>query len=65
MMIAMSPISARLSDTSPHVTLLAGSQLIAAGYILRLALHAELWHLSVTAMVIYSGMGSLTVRCPR
>jgi MFS family permease len=58
MMIAMSPLSARLSDArGPSLTLRAGSLLIAAGYIARMVLHAELWHLSVTAMVIYSGIG--------
>ncbi len=58
MMIATSPLSARLSAArSPRVTLLVGSLLIGAGYLTRIVLHTELWHLSVAAMVIYSGVG--------
>jgi MFS family permease len=57
-MIATSPISAQLSDArGPRVTLLTGTVMIAVGYLTRLALHTELWHLSATAMIIYSGIG--------
>ena len=39
------------------VSCLVGSLLIGAGYLTRIVLHTELWHLSVAAMVIYSGVG--------
>src|SRR5690606_29561480 len=54
-MIVLSPMSARLSAArSPRTTIIVGSLIVAAGYVLRIVLYQELWQLVV---------GSLVVRC--
>jgi len=57
-MMALSPVSARLSARrGPKVTLILGALVIAAGYVVALALNSELWQLVVSSMVISAGVG--------
>lgn len=57
-MMAMSPVSARISAASgPRTTLMVGAGVVAAGYLLGVAFHAEVWHLLLSSVVISSGVG--------
>ncbi|MFP5071639.1 MFS transporter [Pseudonocardia nantongensis] len=57
-MMAMSPVSARISAASgPRTTLMVGAVVVAAGYGLGAVLHAEVWQLLVSSVVISSGIG--------
>lgn len=57
-MMAMSPVSARISARyGPRTTLMAGAVVVAAGYGLGAAFHAALWQLLVSSVVISSGVG--------
>ena len=57
-MMALSPVSARLSARrGPKVTLIAGASVIAAGYAVALFLNAEVWQVMVSSMVISAGVG--------
>lgn len=57
-MMALSPVSARLSARrGPKVTLIAGAAVIAAGYAVALFLNAEVWQVMVSSMVISAGVG--------
>ncbi|MFP5021597.1 MFS transporter [Pseudonocardia phyllosphaerae] len=57
-MMAMSPVSARISAASgPRTTLLAGAVVVAAGYGLGAVFHGAVWQLLVSAVVISSGIG--------
>ncbi|MCA1188526.1 MULTISPECIES: MFS transporter [unclassified Saccharopolyspora] len=57
-MMAMSPVSARISrERGPKVTLMAGALVVAAGYGLGLVLMSEIWHLMVVSCVIAAGIG--------
>lgn len=57
-MMALSPVSARLSARKgPKVTLIAGAIVICAGYVVALVLNAEVWQLIVSSMVISAGVG--------
>ena len=58
MMMAISPVSARLSARSgPKVTLITGTAVIGAGYVLALVLNSQMWHLALASMVICGGIG--------
>ena len=55
-MVAASPLSARISAAhGARVTLVVGALLVAGGYVVRTALHTELWHLALAAMVTNAG----------
>lgn len=57
-MIAMAPVSARVSRTrGPKTTLIAGMLVVAAGYGTNLVLMSEIWHLVLVSMVIGAGIG--------
>ncbi|GAA3357999.1 MFS transporter [Saccharopolyspora gregorii] len=57
-MMAMSPVSARISrERGPKVTLMAGALVVAAGYGLGLVMMSEIWHLMVVSCVIAAGIG--------
>lgn len=57
-MMAMSPVSARISAASgPRTTLMVGAVVVAAGYGMGAAFHSEVWHLLVSSLVISSGVG--------
>lgn len=58
MMVVVSPVSARFGARyGPRFTLALGALLVAGGYVVRMALHTELWHLALAAMVTYAGFG--------
>lgn len=58
MMMAISPVSAKLSARSgPKVTLITGTAVIGAGYVLVLVLNSQMWHLALASMVICTGIG--------
>ncbi|PQZ93940.1 MFS transporter [Arthrobacter sp. MYb227] len=58
MMMAISPVSARLSARSgPKITLITGTAVIGAGYVLALVLNSQMWHLALASMVICGGIG--------
>lgn len=57
-MMALSPVSARLSARyGPKVTLLAGAIVIGAGYVLAFFLTDAVWQVIAAAMVIGAGIG--------
>ena len=57
-MMAMSPVSARISAASgPRTTLMVGAAVVAAGYLLGAAFHSAVWHLLLSSVVISSGVG--------
>ena len=57
-MMAMSPVSARISAASgPRTTLMIGAVVVAAGYGMGAAFHAEVWQLLISSVVISSGIG--------
>nr|WP_281068052.1 MFS transporter [Arthrobacter stackebrandtii] len=57
-MMALSPVSARLSARrGPKTTLILGALVIAAGYAVALFLNAEMWQVIVSSMVISAGVG--------
>ncbi|MBP2368049.1 MFS transporter [Pseudonocardia parietis] len=57
-MMAMSPVSARISAASgPRTTLMVGAVVVAAGYVLGAVFHSEIWHLVLSSVVISSGIG--------
>jgi EmrB/QacA subfamily drug resistance transporter len=57
-MMALSPVSARLSARKgPKVTLISGAVVIAAGYVVALLLNSEVWQVIVSSMVISAGVG--------
>ena len=57
-MIAMSPVSARISAASgPRTTLMVGGAVVAAGYVVGAVFHAAIWQLVVSSIVISSGIG--------
>ena len=57
-MMAMSPVSARITATSgPRTTLMVGAVVVAAGYGVGALLHAAVWQLVISSVVISSGIG--------
>lgn len=57
-MMAMAPVSARLSRArGPKVTLVVGALVVAAGYVLDIVLMTEIWHLVLASGVIGAGIG--------
>lgn len=57
-MMAMAPISARISNSrGPKVTLMCGAVVVAGGYCLNIVLMTEIWHLVLASMIIGSGIG--------
>ncbi|ANY05297.1 MFS transporter [Pseudonocardia sp. HH130630-07] len=57
-MIAMSPVSARISARyGPRTTLMAGAVVVAAGYGIGATLHSAVWHLVLSSIVISAGIG--------
>ncbi|WP_433442927.1 MFS transporter [Nonomuraea sp. CA-141351] len=58
MMMAISPVAARLSGArGPKTSLLLGTVIIAAGYLLALALMGEAWGVLVFSAVVSAGIG--------
>ncbi|AIY02237.1 membrane transport protein [Arthrobacter sp. PAMC 25486] len=57
-MMALSPVSARLSARrGPKTTLITGAIVICAGYVLVLFLNAQVWQVILSSMVISAGIG--------
>jgi MFS family permease len=57
-MMAMAPVSARITRTSgPRTTLIAGTLVVAAGYGINLVLLSQIWHLVLVSCVIGAGIG--------
>ncbi|WP_245933503.1 MFS transporter [Arthrobacter livingstonensis] len=57
-MMALSPVSARLSARrGPKVTLITGALVIAAGYVVALVLNGAVWEIILASMVISAGLG--------
>ncbi|WP_422647507.1 MFS transporter [Actinoalloteichus caeruleus] len=57
-MMAMAPVSARISRTrGPKTTLIVGALVVATGYALNLLLMTEIWHLVLVSSVIGAGVG--------
>ncbi|MFC5827519.1 MFS transporter, partial [Nonomuraea insulae] len=57
-MMAMSPVSARISwSRGPKVTLMTGALVVGAGYGLGVALMSEIWQLVLVSSVIGAGIG--------
>ncbi|MFD9737695.1 MFS transporter [Umezawaea sp. NPDC059074] len=57
-MMAMAPISARITRTSgPRTTLIIGTLVVAFGYALNLVLMSQLWQLVLVSSVIGAGIG--------
>ncbi|MFC7342803.1 MFS transporter [Saccharopolyspora griseoalba] len=57
-MMAMSPVSARISKTrGPKVTLMVGAVVVAAGYGLGVVLLSAIWQLVLVSCVIGAGIG--------
>jgi predicted MFS family arabinose efflux permease len=57
-MLAMSPVSARISAASgPRTTLMLGALVVAAGYGVGAVFHAAVWQLVVSSIVIACGIG--------
>ncbi|WP_211897468.1 MFS transporter [Saccharopolyspora erythraea] len=57
-MMAMAPVSARITRTSgPRTTLVAGTLVVAAGYGLNLVLMSQIWQLVLVSVVIGAGIG--------
>ncbi|MDO5744803.1 MAG: MFS transporter [Micrococcaceae bacterium] len=57
-MMALSPVSARLSARrGPKTTLMIGSLVIGLGYVLVLLLNSRVWHILASSMIIGAGIG--------
>ena len=57
-MIAMSPVSARMTThCGPKVTLMAGALVLACSYVFAALWHAQLWQLLVCTALVGSGIG--------
>ncbi|HWO58917.1 MAG TPA: MFS transporter, partial [Umezawaea sp.] len=57
-MMAMAPVSARITRTSgPRTTLIVGTLVVAAGYALNLLLLSQIWHLVLISSVVGAGIG--------
>ena len=57
-MMAMAPVSARITRTGgPRTTLITGTLVVAAGYALNLVLMREIWQLVLVSVVIGAGIG--------
>jgi EmrB/QacA subfamily drug resistance transporter len=57
-MMAMSPVSARITDASgPRTTLMIGAVVVALGYGVAVLFHSEVWHLVICSVIISSGIG--------
>lgn len=57
-MMAMAPVSARITRTSgPRTTLITGTLVVAAGYALNLLLLSEIWQLVLISSVVGAGIG--------
>ncbi|UYM06006.1 MFS transporter [Solicola gregarius] len=57
-MMAMAPLSARISRTrGPKVTLMWGAVVVACGYALNVVLMSQIWHLVLASCVIGAGIG--------
>ncbi|TQM43790.1 MFS transporter [Pseudonocardia cypriaca] len=57
-MMAMSPVSARLTAAQgPRTTLMVGALVIASGYGFSALFHSQIWHLLLSAGVVGSGIG--------
>ncbi len=57
-MMATAPVSAALSRAKgPKATLMVGVLIVAAGYLLNIALMSEVWHFVLVACVIGTGIG--------
>jgi MFS family permease len=57
-MMAMAPVSARISKTrGPKVTLMLGATVVAAGYGLGVTLMSTIWELAIVTTVIGTGIG--------
>jgi MFS family permease len=57
-MLVSSPVSARLTRAKgPKTTLMLGTAIVAAGYLLNMALMHEIWHQIVVSCVIGLGIG--------
>jgi MFS family permease len=57
-MMAMAPVSARISRTrGPKVTLMWGAFVVAVGYALAIVLMSEIWQLVVVSSIIGAGIG--------
>ncbi len=57
-MMAMAPVSARITRTSgPRTTLIAGTLVVAAGYALNLLLMSQIWQLVLVSCLIGAGIG--------
>jgi MFS family permease len=57
-MMAMSPVSARVTSArGPRTTLMIGALVIASGYGFAALFHSQIWHLLLSASVVGSGIG--------
>ncbi|ATE54365.1 MFS transporter [Actinosynnema pretiosum] len=57
-MMAMAPLSARLSrERGPKTTLITGALVVAVGYGLNVVLMSQLWHLVLVSSIIGAGIG--------
>lgn len=57
-MMALAPVSAAVTKAKgPKVTLLIGSLIVAAGYVLNIVLMSEVWHFILVSCVIGAGIG--------
>jgi EmrB/QacA subfamily drug resistance transporter len=57
-MMLMAPFSARISRTrGPKVTLMVGAVVVAAGYVLGMALMSQIWQVALASAVIGAGIG--------
>lgn len=57
-MMATAPVSAAVSKAKgPKVTLMIGALIVAAGYLINIALMAEVWHFVLVSCVIGAGIG--------
>ncbi|OMI34171.1 MFS transporter [Streptomyces sparsogenes] len=57
-MMAMAPLSARISQAKgPKVTLMLGAVVVAGGYLLNTVLMSAVWHLVLAGCVIGAGIG--------
>jgi MFS family permease len=57
-MMAMAPLSARISRTSgPRTTLMVGAAVVACGYALGIGLMSSIWELMLVSCVIGAGVG--------
>jgi MFS family permease len=57
-MMAMSPVSARITaGPGPRTTLMVGALVVAIGYVLGVVLHADIWQLLLMSVFISAGIG--------